>query len=472
MNLSPQKKVFIVLWIFFLVILGVFVFEFYKKSFIANTVIASGLSTEALAKVEAKQSPGAIKTTITFWQYWSGVEKKPLEELVKKFNSEDHDFKVKMVSISMPKKKILLSIVGKVPPDLVHLDGDMVSDFALRNALEPLDNFFDQEYLDRFIPVYIRMLNLQGSQFAMPLMPTCEALHINKNILDKYHLAEPSSLEDIVKIFDHINAHGDGREIAYLPSWPPWAGSFLPVVFGGEWGVKSNVIASPHSGRGNPPARNGLLRHSVPRNDEWQITAYSPENLEAWNWAVENFASKIDPQKLASYTEGFHAYQSPDNPFYSGKIALENNGVWEKNLAKIYSPQLNISVRAFPGRVPKATYVTVDALAIPKGAKHARQAAEFIKWLHKQENLEYLALAQQKFTPLNTHSESFIQKHPNQYIEIFIDLAKSPNAKYFPQLPFSQMYKREIKDAYLKVIRRELNPDEALKRLQIKMVSL
>ena len=30
---------------------------------------------------------------IEFWQYWSGPEKKPLENLINRFNSENHGFK-------------------------------------------------------------------------------------------------------------------------------------------------------------------------------------------------------------------------------------------------------------------------------------------------------------------------------------------------------------------------------------------
>ena len=129
-------------------------------------------------------------------------------------------------------------------------------------------------------------------------------------------------------------------------------------------------------------------------------------------------------------------------------------------------PNLKVSVKAFPGRVSMATYVTVDALAIPRGAKHSKEALEFMSWLLKQENLEYLALSQKKFTPLKNHSVEFFAQHENPYIKTFIDLAQSPNAVYFPQLSFVSRYKREIKDAYSKVLRQELSPEQALNGLQ------
>jgi ABC-type glycerol-3-phosphate transport system substrate-binding protein len=371
------------------------------------------------------------KLEIEFWQYWSGQERKPLEELVAKFNSENHGFTVKMLSISMPRKKILMAVSGKVSPDLVHLDGDMVTDFALRNALVELDRPQGD-----FMEIFLEMLNINGKQWALPLMPTCEAMHINKNLLAKHNLSAPSSLDDIVRIFDRMNS---AQEIGWLPSWPPWAGQFIPIVFGGRW------------------AKDG-----VP-------TANSPENIKAWTWVQENFARKIPKDRLAAFTEGLKSYQSPDNPFYTGRIALENNGVWERNLAKIFAPKIAVEVVEFPGLVPKATYVTVDALAIPHYAKHPKEAYEFMLWLLKQENLEYLALAQQKFTPLKSHSPEFFARHPNPYIKIFIDLAQSPNASYFPQLKNVQEYKREIRNSYQKMLRLEASAQEVLDELQLKI---
>lgn len=387
---------------------------------------------------------------IDFWQYWSGSEKEPLQKLVDKFNEEDHGFKVNMLSISMPRKKILMSIVGKVPPDLVHLDGDMVTDFATRNALTSLNSLdFDAgEFLGGLIPVYSQMLNIHGQQWALPLMPTCEAMHVNKNLLSKHHLAKPKTFADLVNVFESVTDFQSFKEIGWLPTWPPWTGKFIPVVFGGKWA-------------------------QLDESGELVITANSSENIKAWTWVQENFASKIPKEKLAAFTEGFQAYQSPDNPFYSGKIAIENNGVWEKHLASKFATKLDIEIAPFPSDdYPLATLVTVDAMAIPRGAKHPQLALKFMLWLLKQENVEELAIAQHKFTPLKKVSNGFIANHPNQYVQTFIDLANSPNAVYFPQVSFVEKYQREIQKAYNKVVRMELSAKEALDELQSNMSNL
>jgi multiple sugar transport system substrate-binding protein len=381
--------------------------------------------------------------TLYFWQYWTGQEKKPLEDLVLKFNSENHGFKVKMLTISLPRKKILMSIVGKLAPDLVHLDGDMVTDFALRKALLPLDDFWiknPEVKKQDFIPIYLEMLG----GYALPLMPTCEAMHVNLRRLNELTGSSepPQKLEDLVKIFDASLA---GARLSWLPSWPPWIGRFIVVPFGGSWG-------------------------KLDEKANWIITAKDPKNIEAWDWVQKNFISKIPQEKLASFTEGLQAYQSPDNPFYSEKVIIENNGVWEINLAKKFAPQIELAAYPFPDNgFPLPTLVTVDALAIPEGAQNPDLAEKFMAWLLKAENLEYLALEQAKFTPLIKSSPRFLSNHPNPYIKTFIDLAKSPNAQYFPTIKEVQRYKREIKNSYDKLLRMEGSAEEILNELEEKM---
>jgi multiple sugar transport system substrate-binding protein len=410
-----------------------------KNIFIVIAFLLLVASSFLIENIKSNINKEEVKT-IQFWHYWSGIEKKPIDTLVEKFNSENHEFKVKALSISMPRKKILTAIIGNVAPDLVHIDGDMVTDFAIRNALSQIDlTKFETE---KFNPNFLEMLKINGTQWAMPYVGGAEAMYINKDLLSIWGLKSPETLEELVSIFDQ-SIQKDDSSIAFIPSWPSWFGGYLPGYFGGSWTDK----------------------HGKP-------TANSKENIEAWQWIEENFVSKIPAEKILSYSEGFGAYQSPDNPFYSGKVAIEASGVWERKLTAIYAPKMNIEVKAFPGKVKNATYLSVNALAIPRNAPHQKEALIFLKWLLKPENVEYLALDQKQFTPYKEHSESFFKKHENEYIKTFIELAKSPNAKFMPQVSYLTRYKKEIKTAYDKVIRKQKTAKEALDELQEKIIQL
>lgn len=426
---------------------------------------------------------------IKFWQYWAGEEKEALAKLIQKFNQEKHGFTMEMQSISLPRKKVMMAITANVPPDLVLLDGDMVMDFALRDALVPLEKIlvedetitksanrrfrnqgetslagFYKNTSKTILPNYLAMLFIKGSQVALPVMPAVEALHINKTLLNKYNLKSPESLEDLIYISDSIIKKSNFNEFGWLPTWPIWSGRFIVTNFGGQWA------------------------------DDYRITANAPENIKAWEWVLENFIKKIPQEKLQGFIEGNTSYQSPDNPFYAGQVALETSGVWEYGFAKKFSPNYQVEVKAFPSFSPQeikvqntlprlkmvnnheaATEIAVDALAIPKGAKNPDQALYFILWLLKKENINYLAFSQNKFPPLKlseSEKRQFIKKHQNPYIEVFMDLAESSNAVYFPHLSFSKEYKREIKKAFDRVLRLEMSPKEALDDLQRRMLTV
>ena len=46
--------------------------------------------------------------------------------------------------------------------------------------------------------------------------------------------------------------------------------------------------------------------------------------------------------------------------------------------------------------------------------------------------MEKLCLAKLQFSTLKKCSPEFFEHHPNPYIKVFLDLAKSPNATYAP----------------------------------------
>jgi multiple sugar transport system substrate-binding protein len=92
----------------------------------------------------------------------------------------------------------------------------------------------------------------------------------------------------------------------------------------------------------------------------------------------------------------------------------------------------------FPSAVPgleNVTYATFDALVIPRGAKHKREAFAFLAYVNRQDVMERLCTMHCKNSPLARVSESFIQHHPNPYIDVFEQLASSPNARGVPQMP-------------------------------------
>ena len=389
-------------------------------------------------------------TEITYWQYWTGFEGKAIEKLVEKFNKTHSDIKVKILTISEPRKKTLLSIIGGTPPDVISSIAAWIPELSSKGGIIPLDEYCKESMINEsiFIPVYWKMLNLYGHTWALPTTPTATALYWNKSLFKEAGLnpdLPPKTIRELEIFSEKLtkkNQDGKITRIGFLPSWPSWAFGLYSVLFGGKWGEPDGTA----------------------------ITANNPRNIEAWNWA-QSFIKKLGGKNIQTFQEEFGNYQGPNNPFYTGKIAIEINGVWEGNFISRFAPQIKWGVAPIPTKLGKLiTTVDCDCILIPRGSKHPKEAFEFIKWLLQAENIEELCIGQYKFSPLiYSDREDFIKKHPHPYIKTFINLARSKDAMFFPQVTFYEFYRRELKRAFESIMRLNNTPEEALNQVQKKL---
>jgi maltose-binding protein MalE len=112
------------------------------------------------------------------------------------------------------------------------------------------------------------------------------------------------------------------------------------------------------------------------------------------------------------------------------------------------------------------TYAPFDTLCIPKGCKHKKEAFEFIAYVNRQDVMEKLCNAHSKNSPLQKVSQDFLEHHKNPYIQVFEDLANSPNARAIPQIPIMPELGDELNNAVQSVALLEAEPEEALQKAQ------
>ena len=115
------------------------------------------------------------------------------------------------------------------------------------------------------------------------------------------------------------------------------------------------------------------------------------------------------------------------------------------------------------------TFAECDALVIPKGAPHPKEAFEFIRYVNTQGPMEKLCLGQRKFSPFVKVSDDFYKNHPNPYIKVFIEMAKSSNARYVPRLTVWAEYNDEMSVAANKVVTLVATPKDALDEVQTRI---
>lgn len=392
------------------------------------------------------------KVIIQYWEKWTGPEFEAMQSVVDDFNKSQSKIFVKMLSVSTIDQKLMLATAGGNPPDLAGVWSHTINTFAGKGALTPLDGLMKKHDVkdSDYIPVFLDLCRMYGVTWALPSTPATIGLHWNKKLFREAGLEQntpPESISELNEMAEQltiVQLKRDGKtvklkyseltktekqakifsilQLGYSPSIPGWFNEMWGFWFGANlWNGKD------------------------------KITASSKANIEALRWYC-GFPEKYGLKNIQEFGSSFGNFASPQDPFLSGKVAMVLQGVWMHNYISKYAPAMKWGAAAFPSidpkKLPMVCIAESDVLVIPSGAKHVNEAFEFIKYVQSNKAMEKLTLAQRKFPPLAKISDNFIKQHPNPYIKVFIELAKSPNARHVPKIPIWNEYKNEFIIAY------------------------
>jgi len=395
------------------------------------------------------------RIVVDYWDKWTGFEADAIRAVVDDFNASQTRIFVNYTSMSQIDRKLMLSTAGGDPPDVAGVWSRVLPAYAENNALIPLERLAGENGItrDRYIDVYWRMCTYRDHLWALPSTPGSIGLIWNKKLFRDAGLdpdKPPRSIAELERFNQKlVKWRPDGRiqSIGHLPEEPGWYSNFWGYWFGGRlWDGKD------------------------------RITANSPENVAAYQW-LESYPERFGADNLLALHDGFGNFASAQNAFFTGRVAMVLQGPWIYNFIKNYAPpDFEWDVAPFPSVDPQrfkdVSLVESDVLVIPAGARHPREAFEFIKYVNSQGPMEKLCLGQLRFSPFRETSPSFISRNPNPHIDKFIALAKSPNAIYAPQLTTWAEYSADLANATGRVWRGSATAREALDAVQEREQSL
>ncbi len=375
---------------------------------------------------------------------------------------------VEVVTISSIEQKLLIASAGGNPPDVAGIYSFMTAGYADKGALTDLTELAQRDGLsrDQYVGRYYDLAVHRDKLWGLPTTPASVALHWNKRLFREAGLdpeKPPETLEQLDEMAEKLTKwevtlpNGQKQvqsgylpdvpaarkrllQVGFLPSEPSWWAYGWGFVFGGK-----------------------LI-------DGDKVTAASPENIQAYEW-MASYTKKLGVDPVQRFRSGFGSFASAQNPFLSGQLAMEIQGVWMFNFIKKFADGMQWGAAPFPApaahpeRMGTAN-AEVDALVIPTGSKKPEEAWAFIKYTQQQGVMEELCLGQRKHTPLAEVSEEFYAKHPNPYIRLFRDLGASPNAWSAPKTGVWNEYGREMTTAADKISNLSLTPQEALGQVQ------
>lgn len=394
------------------------------------------------------------RVVVTYWEKWTNFEEAAMREVVKEFNRSQDRIYVEFLSVSGIGQKVLMATAGGIPPDVAGLFGANVAQYAFNNAVMPLDEMAAEAGISRedYIPIYWDICSYRGRLWALPSTPASTTLHFNRTMFREGGWdpeRPPRTFEELDAMDKQLGVVRNGRveRMGFLPTEPGWWPWSWPGFFGGDlW--------------------NGLDR----------VTMSRAENVRAYTW-MRGYSERYGLQQVQAFQQGFGGFDSPQNAFLDGKVASVLQGVWMFNFIERHRPDMDWTVADFPhpGDRPDLARTTVadcDVLVIPRGAKHPREAFEFIKFVQSRRAMEMLCMGQKKHSPLREVSEEFVRNHPNPYMMKFRELAMSPNALIPPRTPIWPAWSDELSVAIQRINSGSATPEEAMRAVEAKIQPL
>lgn len=341
------------------------------------------------------------RETIVFWYGATQDERAAYERMISDFERANPDIKVNamLVPQSYLERKLILSVAGGVPPDVVrfyaHLGGEMMS----RGGLESLDALVKRDRLDLkdFYKVGIEQNTFRGKLYGIPWVLSPNALFYNK------------------KLF---------REAGLDPNKPPktWAelesyamkltkrdkNGLLQVVGYGDFLYNPNNFALYlwQSG-GELLSRDGM----TPKFN-------SAEGKAALAW-MKSFLEREAGNVKELQVFGANFKGATQDPFGQGQVAMRIDSPFRIPDLKKYFPKLDYGVAMIPYSKEHAIEVVGNSLVIPRGSNHRESAWRFIKFASSPEQVRRICMAGR--IPARISAAHAKEYYGNPLIRPFID---------------------------------------------------
>jgi ABC-type glycerol-3-phosphate transport system substrate-binding protein len=270
------------------------------------------------------------RTVITYWEKWAGREGDQIRQIVDDFNNTvgaERGIYVQLVSMSNINQKTLVATAAGVPPDVAGVWDRQIAQYASLDALEPLDEYARAYGISReqYKPVYWDGLVYDGKLWGLISTPWCVGLHYNKRIFqenaDRLRAAgldpdrPPRTIDEFDRYaaaLDIIEPNGRIQRAGYLPLEPGW---FLP----------------------HTPFWFGTSLFDAARQ---QFNLDDPRVVRAYEW-IKSYSVRLGARSMTEFKDGMSGFDSPQNAFMIGKVAMVKQGPWMANFIENLKPSMN-----------------------------------------------------------------------------------------------------------------------------------
>lgn len=389
-------------------------------------------------------------TEIVYWTGWSGHEFEIQQKLVDEFNRTHPRLRVRLLSQfgNSGYQKVRIAFAGGATPDVMStVWADELAGYALRGVLTPLDEYLRRSGRDvdrEYTPGVARMLRVNGRVFGLAVTTNTNFIAYNRRIFREAGLDPDrpprtiAALDAAAKACTQYDSHGRFVRYGFRPSGLVlWA-----YVFGGGW-------YDPASGR---------------------VTANHPRNVAALRW-MASYSREYDLKKMQAFQTTFGSNETPNGPFFVGKVAMWSTGEWAAEFIRRYAPNLEwgwFALPAPPDGRPNTTSAGGSVFVIPAACKHKEAAWEFLNWITSPHAVRAFCRGIGNVPPLiAVGNDPVFQNDP--LFKFAVAIAQGHNSFGPPPIPIWPTYSREIGRVEEAAMLGGEDPQRLLDDLQVKM---
>ena len=404
------------------------------------------------------------RVIITYWDRHTGHEFDERKVLIDEFNASQNEVYVRALPIGFTMEKLLTSIAGKTPPDILSTEGAILAALAPQHCVMPLDHFIEaSESVDPedFFPHVWRAVTFGGHTWGIPVTTDSICLLWNKTAFRKAGLdpeRPPRTMAELLEYAGKLTVRDETglKQIGFLP-WLPWDHTHMwGGLFGGEW-------FDDASGR----FVCGDDLHIIAMFRWMQSFSIDPG-------APARLPYALDPEMVAAFRTGFGAYQSANNPFYSGKVAMTQEGEWQASFIARYAPELDWGVAPLPqleGAPPRCYSPTCVLDLIPAGAPHPEAAWRYIEWFNSPRPggrpspaSDYnRAICNIQCRRADATHERFMG---DPALSVFVNELLTKETPVYPVTPVAQFFIDQVERERELVVLRQRSPEQAARAIE------
>ncbi|HEY3269404.1 MAG TPA: extracellular solute-binding protein [Armatimonadota bacterium] len=311
-------------------------------------------------------APCRAAERVVFWFGASHDEKIAVDRMIAEFNRANPDIRVvgMLTPMQQIQQKLLLSVAGGVPPDVVRFYTELGGEMMAREGLERMDLLAKRDGVDlsAFYPVAITQNTFHGKLYGMPWVVCPNALVYNRRLFREAGL-DPNRPP---RTWDELKQYA-----LKLTKRDPKSGAITQL----GWSDVSSFQGYLWQSGGELLTPDG--RHPAFNTEE------TVRMLEFWVQFQDDEAG--NRQALNAFVTQFSG--AATDPFGMEKLAMRLDTPFRIPDLKRYFPHLDYGVAPLPTVKYHVSEVVGNSLVIPRGSHHKEAAWRFIRFATSRQQL-------------------------------------------------------------------------------------